>query len=865
MAGRKETRSSKQPATPVADPAHALIGRVPVASAVSDEPANTLRAETKELGKQPILSDDLVPQIGPLFDMIRHHETQLPLAAVIYGAWGSGKTTAMEWLKSALDTWTATTGKQLIKDKKLAKDHFIQTHCVWFYPWKYQTSDDVLRGIIAEVIRETIMVANCDAQTVTAAIRRFGGFLGKSCLRVLDSIELSAGTDATGKAKVTLGAARGVIEEFKAANEPDKPFLNHFEDSLSEWIKSTIGKDKRLVVFIDDLDRCLPRVALQVLEALKLYLRIPQIVFVIGVDRRVVTQLVKTIYTADGIADVDPKRYLAKMFQVEVTLDANEDNSQRFFDHLTDGHDVWDKLALAPEARKLFRDYILSHAERNPREIKRVFNGAVMKGAGQLYSVLQERSPVIKRETVRHGHDAGAESHAQTEALAIAQGMKQYFIQHRLDSLESLESARIAKERAEQKPATTKEVIRESHEDEHNEQQATKPARLLSDLLEPMYPPIRHIVSLQGTLRMERFMTSWAELLRSPDSAEDVTEAMLNQAPRWHWHNESPKDHLGENLPKAYAAFATQVNFKDFAPLLADQWLRLLLALDLDGSSADQHKDMPTTGDTAEQKVVKSASARALQDRSRHARQAILTGATKDARIVRDAAALALKVSPDELTDAMLAKELTELDLVNAEVTTIDCLIGLTSLTSLWLDYTAVSNIEPLAHLTSLTTLSLNGTAVSNIEPLAHLTSLTSLSLGGTAVSNIEPLAHLTSLTTLSLDNTAVGNIEPLKTLDNLTELWFDDTSVGNIEPLAHLTSLTTLSLSRTAVGDIEPFEGLDNLNMLWLDGTAVSDIEPLKGLANLTGLWLTDSPAAKNKNAIEAIMKAIPHCSIYI
>jgi len=46
-----------------------------------------------------------------------------------------------------------------------------------------------------------------------------------------------------------------------------------------------LGEDDRMVIFIDDLDRCLPEVALQVLEALKLYFNIDGVAFVLGIDR----------------------------------------------------------------------------------------------------------------------------------------------------------------------------------------------------------------------------------------------------------------------------------------------------------------------------------------------------------------------------------------------------------------------------------------------------------------------------------------------------------------------------------------------------------------------------------------------------
>ena len=57
-----------------------------------------------------------------------------------------------------------------------------------------------------------------------------------------------------------------------------------------------------MVVFIDDLDRCLPEVTFEVHEALKLYLNIDKLIFVVGLDRRVVQAHVEKHYEKNGLA-----------------------------------------------------------------------------------------------------------------------------------------------------------------------------------------------------------------------------------------------------------------------------------------------------------------------------------------------------------------------------------------------------------------------------------------------------------------------------------------------------------------------------------------------------------------------------------
>ena len=61
--------------------------------------------------------------------------------------------------------------------------------------------------------------------------------------------------------------------------------MEQFEKTFAEAITKILGEDGRLVVFVDDLDRCLPEKAIEILEAIKLFLHVPQTIFVLGMDR----------------------------------------------------------------------------------------------------------------------------------------------------------------------------------------------------------------------------------------------------------------------------------------------------------------------------------------------------------------------------------------------------------------------------------------------------------------------------------------------------------------------------------------------------------------------------------------------------
>jgi len=325
----------------------------PVLPVISDHP---LEKETAGQDKF-----DLCYRLGPIFDIIRHPKTAMPTTIAIYGDWGVGKTSAMKWLDALIGEWN--------KSKENAGK--TKVHTIWFYPWKYHDKEDVWRGLISEVILASINVEGADLPRVEKAAKQFGLFLGRSFLHVLGAINEKAGS-----------AVQKTIEEFSRVNHPERAYLNEFEDSLKEWTDETLGDNDRMVIFIDDLDRCMPEIAMRVLEALKLYLNIKKLIFVVGIDRDVIEPLVKDHYEKLGLKGYKSENYLAKMFQTEVTVGPSEDQVNDYLDEQLEQMEYFRDDCLNTNERLLFRDLINKFADRNPREIKRLINSAIMAGAG---------------------------------------------------------------------------------------------------------------------------------------------------------------------------------------------------------------------------------------------------------------------------------------------------------------------------------------------------------------------------------------------------------------------------------------------------------------------------------------------------
>ena len=225
------------------------------------------------------------------------------------------------------------------------------------------------------------------------AVKKFGGFMGRSFLHVLDEIKLKGkiGKEEmglAGEAELSLGMVKKVIEEYRQTAHPERPFLNDFENTLKNWLEDTLKeKNERMVIFIDDLDRCMPDIALQVLEALKLYLKIDKLIFVIGVDKPVFEEAVRAYYAEKNIKNIDPAEYLNKMFQVELHLSPSKGEIETYLDDLLAHVEYEEKLEYKDGNGKkrfyeLFKRLISKYGGRNPREIKRLINSSLIRGAG---------------------------------------------------------------------------------------------------------------------------------------------------------------------------------------------------------------------------------------------------------------------------------------------------------------------------------------------------------------------------------------------------------------------------------------------------------------------------------------------------
>ena len=124
------------------------------------------------------------------------------------------------------------------------------------------------------------------------------------------------------------GLSGGIGREIHSYYREQLVSMEQFEQAFRDALQLALGENGRLIVFVDDLDRCLPEQAIEVLEAIKLFLEVEGTVFVLGMDKEVVELGIQARYGAmfhtGGIAraelPISGDAYLQKIVQIPFHL-----------------------------------------------------------------------------------------------------------------------------------------------------------------------------------------------------------------------------------------------------------------------------------------------------------------------------------------------------------------------------------------------------------------------------------------------------------------------------------------------------------------------------------------------------------------
>jgi KAP family P-loop domain len=250
--------------------------------------------------------------------VILESDPQLTLA--VYGQWGLGKTTLLH----------------AIHERIRSPDCAV----AWFDTWEYQA----------------------EAQVVAHLLHAMAGALppGSPAAKGLRKLARSALATASFKAGVVTLSGKDLLAEIDRVLETPKLESHQLQAKVDLWRGTS---SRRIVVIVDNLDRCLPALAVELLDQITSLFGFPGVIFLIAADK---DRLERAVERKHELNEGDGALYLEKIVQVEFRVPGFAKA------HV---HNWIRSLALPPLTLDDDEIELVAEAARlNPRQIKRLLN-----------------------------------------------------------------------------------------------------------------------------------------------------------------------------------------------------------------------------------------------------------------------------------------------------------------------------------------------------------------------------------------------------------------------------------------------------------------------------------------------------------
>lgn len=373
-------------------------------------------------------------------------------------------------------------------------------------------------------------------------------------------------------------------------------------------------------------------------------------------------------------------------------VEPSEQQINDFLDEQLKEISYWREPHLSEDEREIFRELIFKLAERNPREVKRLINSALMMGAGAVM--------------MKDAEDAQG-------GIKFNQGLQLFFVRKILDEIYTRRLL-VGSKRGNEFFRQWSQIVCEGRKQD-------KDFPCTAKVPEDYY---KQFVEAQHD--------------RSKGSLEEVSEKMKRRAAL-----EKPSF-----APPEYQPLLQNPRFSGFLDLLGDEDLGELMRIPYP-TEAEAAKIAAVVGKSKDADIIREAIARQLGKKPdelnaedyREIKELDLSDSEiSDLEPIRTLSSLQrLDFSRTKVRKLGPIKELSNLKMLylgGTQVSDLEPIKGLSSLRTLYLGGTKVSDLEPIKRLSSLQELDLNSTQVSNLEPIKGISSLQVLGLEGTQLSD---------------------------------------------------------------------------------------------------------------------------------
>jgi KAP family P-loop domain len=252
------------------------------------------------------------PFANDLFNLIKDSDDGLIIS--LDGQWGDGKTTFVKM-------W-----QPFLTEKSIPN--------LYIDVFQNDYSDDAFTTIISEII--AYIELHCPSEKpafleatkkVVKKILPLGAKIAIKALslNLIDKVDIEEISKIKDDIATKVGdETEKILEERLNAHNNESNVIEVFKKQLEELPKKLSNQNhhQKLVIIIDELDRCRPSFAVEILEKIKHFFLVPNIFFVLVMNKKQIESSIQKIY-----GDIDAHTYLQKFIHVETRLPKNMGDS----------------------------------------------------------------------------------------------------------------------------------------------------------------------------------------------------------------------------------------------------------------------------------------------------------------------------------------------------------------------------------------------------------------------------------------------------------------------------------------------------------------------------------------------------------
>lgn len=226
----------------------------------------------------------------------------------IDGAWGTGKSVflrQLEYVSSAEDYIKSQSSVYKTIVEEFKENYFV----LYFNSWEHDLYNNPMESLLSELLMKIASEEGLEDKIdsikdeISEKLKKIGGKLFSRGIK-----------------KITADVI--VLEDLTEPKEDNAPKITSINtqkqaiDGLIQKLSSISITDKRILIIVDELDRCKPSYAVELLEVIKHFFTHDDVVFLFGTNKSELEHTIKSLY-GQGF---NGYKYLNRFFDFEFSL-----------------------------------------------------------------------------------------------------------------------------------------------------------------------------------------------------------------------------------------------------------------------------------------------------------------------------------------------------------------------------------------------------------------------------------------------------------------------------------------------------------------------------------------------------------------